>query len=204
MAETNQLAALFSRLARRMRHLSDEELLALIESTTPDAHVEACDRCATRHAELLCVIAELDVIHADADAAFDPERLMHQRTHILRRLDRNNGPARVLPFPAAAAERGMSMVGAAGRRWVAAAAIGGLVVGIFSGRLLTHRAGDPTTVARQGQPSALSRPAGAPAIVPADLRPGVDEVLLAEVDAALSQPGISELSAIDAITPAAR
>lgn len=201
MAETRRVAAVFSRVVRRLRHPSDEDLLALIERATPDAHVEACDRCATRHAELLCAIAEIDALHAEADAAFDAERLMHQRTHILRRLDRNNGPARVLRFPAAAAARGMTMIGAAGRRWVAAAAIGGLVVGIFSGRLLTHRAS--TTTARQAPLTAISRPV-AGAIVPADLRPGVDEVLLAEVDAALSRPPISELSAIDAITPAAR
>jgi hypothetical protein len=202
MAEALRLTGLLRQLGRRMRHLSDEDLLALIESATSDAHLDGCDRCATRHAELLCVIAELDVVHAEADAAFDEERLLHQRTHILRRLDRNNGPARVLPFPAAAeGARGMHVLSVAGRRWVAAAAIGGVLVGIFSGRLITHRsAANPVEAMRQARTATVN-----PAIVPADLRGARrDEILLEEVDTALSHLRVDELSAIDAITPAAR
>jgi hypothetical protein len=189
-----------------MRHLSDEDLLALIESATTDVHLDGCDRCSTRHAELLCLIAEIDVVHAEADAAFDEERLLHQRTHILRRLDRNNGPARVLRFPAAAdGERALHVMSAAARRWVAAAAIAGVLVGIFSGRLLTRRAEtDPAENMRRARAITVAG-SDAPAVVPADLRTlSGDDVLLDEVDAVLSQPRITELVAIDAITPAAR
>ncbi len=190
-----------------MRHLSDEDLLALIERTASDPHLEGCERCSVRHAELLCVIADLDVIHAEADASFDEERLLHQRTHILRRLEKNHGPARVLPFPAAAEGAGAIRVFAsAGRRWIAAAAIAGLVVGIFSGRFLTHRSSEPTTEAlRQIYDSSVRRSAVRPVIVPAELRSsGRDEVLLEEVEMALARPRVQELTAIDAITPAAR
>ena len=189
-----------------MRHLSDEDLLALIESATSDAHLDNCARCATRHAELLCLIADLDVIHTEADAAFDEERLLHQRTHILKRLDRNHGPARVLPFPAAVERTGIRVFAAAGRRWVAAAAIGGLVVGIFSGRLFTHRSDeDASAVAPQGYTALARRTPARPALLPAELRTtGGDEVLLEEVESALARPRVDELSAIDAITPAAR
>lgn len=188
-----------------MRHLSDEDLLALIESATSDAHLDGCERCSTRHAELLCLIAELDVVHAEADAAFDEERLLHQRTHILRRLDRNNGPAKVLRFPAAAdGERSIHVMSAAGRRWVAAAAIAGVLVGIFSGRLLTRQADrDGADAMRRTRSIAIARGVNS-SVVPADLRRSGDEVLLEEVDSALTQPGVNELVAIDAITPAAR
>lgn len=201
------MIGLIQRVGTRMRHLSDEDLLALIESATSDAHLDTCARCSTRHAELLCVIADLDVIHTEADAAFDDERLLHQRTHILRRLDRNNGPARVLPFPAAADRpAGIRFFAAAGRRWIAAAAIGGLVVGIFSGRMFTHRAEeDSARSARQAYTSLARRTPGRPVLVPAELRTvGGDEVLLEEVESALARPRVHELSAIDAITPAAR
>lgn len=206
MSEAYGLTGLIQRAGRRMRHLSDEDLLALIESATSDAHLDGCPRCATRHAELLCVIADLDIIHADADAVFDDERLLHQRTHILRRLDRNHGPARVLPFPAAVDRAGgMHIFASAGRRWVAAAAIGGLVVGIFSGRLFTHRDEESATPARQAYSAVARRGPARPALVPADLRTtGGDEVLLEEVESALARPRVHELSAIDAITPAAR
>lgn len=207
MAEGARLTGLFHRLGRRMRHLSDEDLLALIESATSDAHLDACERCAVRHAELLCVIADLDVVHTEADAVFDDERLLHQRTHILHRLDKNHGPARVLPFPAAAESNGaIRVLASAGRRWVAAAAIAGLVVGIFSGRMLTHRGDEPNPDRlHQVYDASIRRSATNPVIVPAELRTGGrDEILFEEVESALVRPSVQELTAIDAITPAAR
>ena len=207
MVTAARLAAVFQRLGRSMRHLGDDDLLALIESAKTDSHLDSCERCAVRHAELLCVIADLDVVHAEADAVFDDARLLHQRSHILRRLDKNHGPARVLPFPAAAEGAGaIRVLASAGRRWVAAAAIAGLVVGIFSGRMLTHRADEPRTDRlRQIYSSSVRRAASNPVIVPAELRTGSgDDILLEEVESALARPRVRELTAIDAITPAAR
>lgn len=203
MSKGSGLTGLLQRAGRRLRHLSDDDLLTVIESRGWAPHLDSCERCALRHAELLCAFAQIDAIHRDADAAFDDERLLHQRTHILRRLDRNNGPARVLPFPAAA--EGSGAMRAIGRRWAAAAAIGGVLVGIFSGRLLTHRTDDPGEILRQARTvTTVPRPAASGAVVAADLRPGRDEVLLAEVESAIASPHVSELSAIDAFTPAAR
>jgi hypothetical protein len=210
MVDAGRLTAKLRQMGRRMRHLSDEDLLALIESATSDSHIDGCERCSRRHAELLCLIAEIDVVHAEADAVFDEERLLHQRTHILRRLDRNNGPARVLRFPAGAdGERSMRVMSSVARRWVAAAAIGGVLVGIFSGRLLTRRADtDPGEAMRNARTISASRGASSPGIMPADLRgasPGLyDETLLDEVESAISQRRVTELAAIDSITPAAR
>ncbi len=211
MTEARGLIGVIRRAGRRLRHLSDEELLSVIESALSDPHLETCERCAIRHAELLCAIADLDVFHGEADAAFDEERLLHQRTHILRRLDRNHGPARVLPFPAAVEHAGgIRFFAAGGRRWIAAAAIGGLLVGIFSGRIITqHRAAEETSAAAAPQlhlysGAARRAPAGA-ILLPAELRSsGRDEILLEEIESAVAQPRVRELSAIDAITPAAR
>jgi hypothetical protein len=207
MPATGRFTGIFHRAARRMRHLADEDLLALIETATSDAHLDSCERCATRHAELLCIIADLDVVHAEADAAFDEERLLHQRTHILRRLDKNHGPARVLPFPAAAeGAGGIRVFASTGRRWIAAAAIAGLVVGIFSGRLVTNRHREsPDDRFPQAYSASVRRSAIRPVIVPAELRTsGRDELLFEEVESALARPRVQELTAIDAITPAAR
>jgi hypothetical protein len=207
MEEGARISGLFDRIGRRMRHLADEDLLALIESGTSDAHLDTCERCAVRHAEMLCVIADLDVVHAEADAVFDEERLLHQRTHILRRLERNHGPARVLPFPAAVEGTGaIRVLASAGRRWVAAAAIAGLVVGVFSGRMLTHRGDEPRIERlRQVYSASVRRSATNPVIVPAELRTGGgDDILFEQVESALARPRVQELTAIDAITPAAR
>lgn len=206
MAEGARLTGMFHRLGRRMRHLGDEDLLALIESARSDAHLDTCERCAVRHAELLCLIADLDVVHAEADAVFDDERLLHQRTHILHRLEKNHGPAKVLPFPAAAEGAGaIRVLASAGRRWVAAAAIAGLVVGVFSGRMLTHRNDGPNGEEPRIYSTSVRRSVTKSVVVPAELRTsGRDEVLLEEVETALARPRVQELTAIDAITPAAR
>jgi hypothetical protein len=87
---------------------------------------------------------------------------------------------------------------------VAAAAIAGLMVGVFAGWRLDHDA----LRARQRQVATQTR-AGFPEarglIVSADHRKGVtDESLLVEVDAAVARPRVKELTAIDALTPSAR
>jgi hypothetical protein len=181
----------------RGRHLGDADLMALIDRTSSHEHVAGCERCANRHAELLCAVTDR-ADNSEADAGFDDRRLAHQRTHILRRLERNHGPARVLPFPAAArAAVGLTTLG---RRWVAAAAIGGLIVGIFTGGLLRHRASADREMLRPAIAEARRSPA---AVVPADLR--ADELLLIELeDAVIARPRAAELYAIDELTPVAR
>lgn len=191
---------------RRPRHLADEQLLALIETASGDAHLSTCERCANRHAELLCAIGDLDEFNAEADAAFDEHHLARQHAQILRHIDRNHGPARVLHFPAltSAIPHGQPF----GRRWVAAAAIAGLIVGAFAGWRLDHealRARQARMAAAQARTSERQFTQGGSVIVPADhRRVGSDERLLVEVDAAVTRPRVKELTAIDALTPSAR
>jgi hypothetical protein len=189
----------------RHRHLSDDELLSLVERAQADAGLSECETCSTRHAQLLCVVAKVDALHGEADAVFDDRRLTQQRAHILRRLERNHGPARVLPFPAATAgdEDRLGRAGGQGRRWMAAAAVVGLMVGLFSGRLLNPR--DGSEFLSQGRTAEARITPVQGDIMPADLRSsGVDELLLGEVEAALARPHPVELRAIDALTPVAR
>jgi hypothetical protein len=199
---THELTRRFGRLGRR-RHLTDAELLTLVERASTNAHLSGCERCATRHAQILCVMADLDAIHAEADAVFDDRRLAHQRAHVLRRLERNHGPARVLPFPAAAG--GSASLTTIGRRWVAAAAIGGVVVGIFTGGLLRHRGDTREELRLQTNIDARGPAVSAGALVPADFRLTPDELLLGELeDAVIARPRPAELHAIDELTPVAR
>ncbi len=190
---------------RRQRHLSDEQLLSLIENGSGDPHLSTCDRCANRHAELLCAIGDLNEFHAEADAIFDEHHLARQHAQILKHIDRNHGPARVLHFPAVtpAIQHGQPF----GRRWVAAAAIAGLMVGIFAGWRLDHEALRPRShqITAQARASEVSLAGGRDAIVSAKNRKVVnDERLLVEVDAAVARPRVKELNAIDALTPSTR
>lgn len=192
-------------LLRRQRHLTDEQLLALIEHASGDAHLSSCERCAIRHAEFVSAVGGLDEIHAEADALFDEHHLARQHAQILKHIDHNHGPARVLHFPAVtpAVPHGQPF----GRRWVAAAAIVGLTVGVFAGWRLDR---DALRTGRQRLAAAETRTSERPltpvrGILSADYRKiASDETLLVEVDAAVARPRVKELTAIDALTPSTR
>lgn len=194
------------------RHLRERQLLLLSLAATghdeapalsraETEHLAACARCAARLAALEAFLARLrDEAVAAADEAFSPERLLAQRLRILRRIERlstHPGPARVLPFPA--------IVGAAarvaghGRRWIAAAAAAGMLVGVVAGRFvaLKERAaphGSPGASGFEGSlPAAQERPFQHAALD--------EERLLVEIEDALGAPRVEELRAIDAVTP---
>jgi hypothetical protein len=102
--------------------------------------------------------------------------------------------ARVLRFPGAFVRTAATHPW---RRWVAAAAVTGLIAGTVAGRFLP--------VSRSEGSVARARTAPALRVAPAQLRmsPG-DEAFLIEFDAALSgRPG-APLRALDALTPDGR
>lgn len=136
--------------------------------------------------------ASVDGLVSLADAAFGRGRLERQRAAIGRRVaQRSSGAhARVLRFPGAVVRTAAAQPW---RRWVAAAAVMGLVAGAAAGRFFL-----PTP-----RPSAsLSRTLPTAQITPAHLRmsPG-DEAFLIEFDAALAGPSGAPLRALDALTP---
>jgi hypothetical protein len=139
-----------------------------------------------------------------ADAAFTPERLAQQRERILRHIDAQvNGP-RVLPFPAASAQAGVSphrrgiVV-----RWVAAAAVAGLIIGLTTGRMLYIGEIPAQTHTAQRSPATVeaSNTRSTPVMQAVQQHRMVsDDEFLSEVDMALTAPQTAELRALDAFT----
>ena len=199
--------------ATRNRHLSEDRLIeaALAAQSDPfvpaptaqTIHLRTCDHCAARYEEIAAFLDNLAAnVSADFDTVFTAERLLAQRQKVSRRLSRLLGldpRARVLRFPSSGAR--LPRTGARARRWMAAAAVACLVLGVAAGRLI------PFPPASRDQPAAASGPPN-PAVVATDLGEpagyGAEDDLLTEIEAALGNPGIYELRAIDAMTPRIR
>jgi anti-sigma factor RsiW len=176
------------------RHVDDTtlRLLALDPGALagPSAsHLRECPRCQARAARAVRQVdAARAEAHAEADVAFPDTDLERQRRSILARIARGHRSARVLPFPGhepvAAPQR-------ADRRWLAAAAAAGLVLGALAGQLPHLNA-----------PESASVGIAVPAVVAtrADVRP-LEDTLLSEVEEALDAGARPELRALDGLTP---
>jgi hypothetical protein len=213
-------------LSRRIRrwsaHVPEEELLSLLAShpraagaahpsnASAQQHVQTCERCTARLRELG---AFLDNVTAQHDAAFEEafpsDSLAHQRQAIRRRIEHattKTTAARLLRFPAAARP---ALAGVPAQWWLGAAAAAGLVLGIAAGQLIhvhpVNSQAEITTTSANVTP--ITAPAGdatLPASGPASLTGTDDEAFMEQVEAVLVDPQISELSALDAITPRIR
>src|SRR5262249_49236535 len=124
----------------RANHLSDDRLIELCVLDAPSSaeqqHLSGCDRCDERRTQLQHLLSEVsESASAAADTTFPPERLERQNARIVARLQHEGRPARVIAFPAGHAphEPVVSRTRPASR-WIAAAAVGGLVVGAIAGR----------------------------------------------------------------------
>lgn len=190
---------------RRHRH-PDERTLALAGLTPLEArdpaltgHLATCERC--RDALALAEARWADAragAEADADAVFTEAVLDRQRAHVLRRLEQQGHPARVLPFPLSSP--GWSATRPIARRWIAAAAAAGLLVGVITGRWLPARRDVP---APQAAAAGASAPAatGERARHPGQRGPEVDEAFLVDLEMAAASPRIEPLRVLDAMTP---
>lgn len=189
---------------RRVRtsHPSVSDLVAWVtgdDDASIAAHVASCVRCRRIADDWRALGVELrQGWEAEADAAFAPERLARQRDEVMRRVRRAG--ARVLRFPAppGSVGRPTRVFGADIRRWVAAAALVGLVVGTLAGRFLLEPQGTAAVDSRL-------RPAVAPQETPTlpmlTGRPITDEAFLVELDAAVHSSSPRALRALDALTP---
>ena len=133
------------------RHVTDADLMAVWADgrvgeslqTAAGSHVRECSACRAR---LTSLSSWLDGLRTDArqeaDEAFPRERLIAQHGQILRRLEAMERPARVLAFPRFANAISARDVGR--QRWIAAAAVAGLVVGIGLGQ--TFHFGGPQQI----------------------------------------------------------
>jgi hypothetical protein len=186
------------------RHLSDDRLVEIGLTDTPSSHEQqhlgACGACETRRAGIAHMLEELAVAsREDADAAFPADRLARQQLRILQRVEHEGRPARVIAFPAAPHETPAGVIARTrpASRWIAAAAVAGLLVGVLAGRMgeQGRALGAPERVtARSVAPAAGIRTVGTTIS---------DEELLGQIERASEGRGGASLRALDDLTPRA-
>ncbi|MDQ3070897.1 MAG: hypothetical protein M3R55_14360 [Acidobacteriota bacterium] len=192
------------RFAERLTagHASENELLAVIAGEPRTPHVESCAACQARLTQLNGWLDDTAAeAAAAADEVFTPDVLAAQQAQILRRLEAAGRSARVIAFPLgspAAAPRRTSDV----LRWAAAAAIGGIMVGIASGRLLDS--GPPAAFVSGVSNGAFATVPLSEVVSPetARLTGNLDEAAL--LVAAYERVSVDALEAMDEMTPRAR
>jgi hypothetical protein len=199
-----------TRLIRRAFRSSHASEVALVElaagakggrADEARGHLASCATCRQRHAELVRWLDDVRAAGiAEADAVFDAARLLAQRERIVDRLERLDQPARILTFPV----RGRPAVRFVrpARRWVTAAAIGGLLAGFLGGQWLDVR--HNPTIAGKPRLGSLPWTDSQPALPGQSAPPLGEDDFLESVELALSRAGIAELEAIDELTPRVR
>jgi hypothetical protein len=184
-------------LIRRLAsHPGEAALLAgaIAGDAATARHVAGCPACAARLAAAEAAWAAVrDEAMAEADAAFSDGRLARQHASVMRRLDPAAHPGRVLAFPGPVhVPRPRRAVAT---RWVAAAAVAGLLLGVSAGRVLEWRRHTaPAPAGTAAMTSAADRTAPVDAVR--------EEAFLAAVTTGPLTPSIEPLRALDAMTPA--
>ena len=178
-------------LVLRRGHLSEDALVDVWTTGLRPAHLDSCDRCATRAIELSRWLEDVQSIGlADADAVFSDETLATQRDSVMNRLAQLDRRSKVISFPAAAPS---TREVAAGRRvspgWLLAAAAAGLMIGVVSMEL-SHM----IPFGGSAQPAPLVATAPAPAT-----GSSIDEAGL--LDGVFDRPSFGALNALDEMTP---
>ena len=174
------------------------------ESDRPaERHLRTCGECRERYGAFAAWLETLRTgAHAEADEIFSRDRLVTQQTQILRRLESLEHPARIIAFPRFT--RPISVQPGGRRRWIAAAAMVGLITGVGLGQLF-----EISRHGRQAEPFAQTRPA-APLTEPAPrtAQPASadsDETFVYEPEITSSQARVPDsLQYLNAITPGAR
>jgi hypothetical protein len=188
-------------MTRGHRHLTDDRLIELCLDRAAAAedqqHLQCCTRCEARRADLVRILDELSAVAAhETDAAFPPERLARQSAHIIQRIDHAGRPARVIVFPAGGAQEPWTPRRRPAMRWLAAAAVAGLLVGLLAGHFAHRLPESRTATSRQ------ARPDPSPALRAATVSLSDDE-FLGQIDTALARPSPAVLTPLDELTPLA-
>ena len=194
-------------------HIPIDRLAELGASESPTEaeamHLRACGACEQARGRIEQMLVQVsDAVVAEADAHFPAERLTRQRARIMTQLQQVGRQARVIAFPGHVG----AITDLPGRtkpasRWIAAAAVAGLLVGVVAGRAehdftlrgvarsastpqaqLASRTGEPVMVAGRHEPS----------IQEAGL--GADEDLLGQIENAADR-GLAALEGLDELTP---
>jgi hypothetical protein len=193
-------------------HLSDDRLIEVCLLEVPSAveqqHLGSCARCDVRRARLQSLLDDVSgTAAAEADAAFPPERLARQQARILAHLLHDGRPAKVIAFPAGNAHELLASRTRPSTRWVAAAAVAGLVIGVIAGRFghdypFPGRAGSArVVVARTAEaPELRAGNTGTLREVSVDIS---DEEFLSQIELAIDGPAAAALQPLDDLTPRA-
>jgi hypothetical protein len=202
-----------------LRHPDEQALIeayfASIQQDVPaneevTTHLERCTACSRRYAELAVIFTDArTAVDEEIDELSSPEVLERQYTHILKRLAAGQGPGRVLRFP----RRGPTVVRRrdVARKWTAAAAAAGLLVGLLAGRWTRLDPRAETVGHVTLRPQFVPRPTIVDDAPPEGLFPGAaqsramlfnDEAFLDELDAAIQGPRVAPLMVLDDLTPA--
>ena len=160
----------------RQGHLSDRAVNEALLTGERPAHLDRCDLCSQRAAELNRWLDEIRTIGVDAaDDVFTPERLAAQHAQILRKIEQVDEPPRVISFPAASKskatrEGSMRRVAPA---WVGVAAAAGLALGVVGGQLSARLTMQPVVITQAPATAAV-----APVEDPAESDTGVASINL--------------------------
>ena len=182
-------------------HLSDDRLIELCMLDAPalaeQQHLSACARCDARRVGLQRLLD-------DALSAVDTGT----EARILAHLQHEGRPGRLIAFPAGHAPHESSVSRTRpGSRWIAAAAVAGLVVGLIAGRFgHDYSFGRPgparVIIARTAEQPELRATASTAAIreVTASIS---DEEFLNQIEIAIDAPAAAALQPLDDLTPRA-
>ena len=188
------------------RYLADRGLEALeARDEALLRHLVQCPDCEARYVALQAAFDESrGAAIAGADEACSAGRLATQRDRILHRIDAQFEGARVLAFPASGTSHATTKPSPLVRRWVAAAAVAGLVVGLTAGRFLPFGGHDESATARRPVSAAgPATPRSTPVLRAVNTnrpQPVDEDEFLSEVDMATAAPQAAELRAIYAFT----
>ena len=185
------------------RYLADRGLAALdAGDEAPLRHLAHCTACEARYEALRASFDETrEAAIADVEAACTTDRMEHQRERIMRRIDALQSGPKVLPFPATVQSGPATAHPRVLRRWVAAAAAAGLLVGLATGRMVFNGGTDATMSAGRQDAQAQAPVRQPPTMRALHVEPGMsDEEFLSEIELATAAPRTRELRAIYAIT----
>jgi hypothetical protein len=187
------------------KHLSDDRLIELgmsdlgatgFGAAGPDPHLAGCAECQSRYTGLVRLLDEVTTMAvSEADATFPADRLARQQARILQRIEQDGRPGRLITFPASHPHAPLLVRSRPASRWVAAAAVAGMVVGLLTGQMLPVGISAPAS-------QIVSNEASSSLTLRAVSTTLSDDEFLGQVEAAGSA-GPAALRPLDALTPRA-
>lgn len=173
-------------------------------------HLAGCPDCRARYGALVRFLDELrSEADVESDEFFTRERLRAQQLRIARRIEHVGQAARILSFPARLIGRPAAATSdRRASRWVYAAAVAGLAIGVAFGSLYDFR-WHAAEQARQVDAPLFSVP-GPARFTPITSEAATvtldhpDDVFLSELETALERPQTPALQPLDALTPHVR